>query len=178
MPLFSGQHGDYYWMTWTEPYNFMYQLLAFHPEIVTGKYLAITALDSGPHRPNPDEMEQGWSFLDKVAYSPAIKTIDQIPVHEWEEMYIFALPAQINPGDVFVNYGVFLVSADNALLDVVEPHWDRYYQNLKIENAEPFWDEIERLRPESYLAEGDFLHFVTRNTALYQQVISRPPVPR
>jgi hypothetical protein len=176
MPLFSGKYGDYYWMTWTERYSFMGRLLTFHPEIVTGKYLAITALDSGPRRPNPDEIEQGWSFVDEVAYSPAIKNIDEVPTHEWEEMYTFASPAQFKPRDVFVNYGEFIVSADNDLLDVVEPHWDRFYQNLKIENAEPFWDEIERLQPESYLAEGDLLHFVTRNTALYKQVISRPPV--
>ena len=51
---------------------------------------------------------------------------------------------------VFVNYGGFA-------LDCVEMN----------DLASLFWEQLEWIRPESYIADGDFLNFVTSNKALF-----------
>jgi hypothetical protein len=33
-----------------------------------------------------------------------------------------------------------------------------------------FWRQIERIRPESYIADGDYLNFVTMNKTLFASV--------
>lgn len=57
-PGIVGSRGDYQWLTMAE--RDITSLLRICPEIVVGKYLAVTSIDSGPLRLSEEEKLQGW----------------------------------------------------------------------------------------------------------------------
>jgi hypothetical protein len=147
---FTGKHGDYFWVEWSE--DFLGDLLFAFPQIVLKKYLVNTSFDSGSLVLAPTETEHGWRKHNELALSPAIKEVSQIPKDQYDEWYIFTSPATFDNYEVFINYGGFSL------------------HNFFLEHQERFWQQIERLAPESFLAEGDNLICITRNESLYNQV--------
>lgn len=148
---FTGKRGDYFWVEWRD--DFLSDLLSAFPQLVLGKYLVNTSFDSGSLTLAPEEIEQGWRKHNKLALSPPISDVAYIPKDQYDEWYVFTSPATFENYEVFVNYGGFsLESSDFA------------------EFQERFWRQLERLVPETFLAEGDNLICVTRNEPFYNQV--------
>jgi hypothetical protein len=164
----TGSHSGYLWLTTSE--HDLDSLLRLCPQVVTGKYIAVTSLDSGP--PNSDEISAGWQSRDKIAYSPRIESVENLAHGEcggFDEWYVFDAPrnlgqsllatnifeANLGPGTVavFVNYGDFGFHTSGA----------QHFADL-------FWTQIEWIRPDSYIADGEFLNFVTRDNALFSAV--------
>lgn len=83
-----GSHGSYKWLVTDEDSD----LLELCPEIVLGKYVAVTSIDSGPLVPTDREMIAGWRSRAKIAYSPKIENAEQLPREGWDEWYIFHTP--------------------------------------------------------------------------------------
>jgi hypothetical protein len=165
----TGAHDEYEWLT-TRPESIR-TLLRACPEVVLGKYVAITSFDSGPLPLNEDDKSLGWESRRGVAYSPKIQSVEKLPFENYGEWYVFSsafelgqvtatnvLKAPLPPGDIaaFVNYGGFRVHAQ----DVPE------MQDL----IELFWRQLELIHPESYIADGDLLNFVSRNKDLFASV--------
>jgi hypothetical protein len=165
----TGAHDDYEWLTTRS--ETIRTLLRACPEVVLGKYVAITSLDSGPLQLNEDEKSLGWESRRGVAYSPKIQLVEKLPFENYDEWYVFpsafelgqvtatnVLKAPLRPGEiaVFVNFGGFRVHAP----DVPE------MEDL----IELFWRQLELIHPESYIADGDFLNFVCRNKDLFTTV--------
>lgn len=149
---FIGKRGDYFWIEWRD--DFLSDLLSAFPQFVLGKYLVNTSFDSGSLTLAPEEIEQGWCKHNKLALSPPISDVACIPKDQYDEWYVFTSPTTFENYEVFVNYGGF--SLENS--DFTE------FQ-------EKFWLQLERLSPESFLAEGGYLICVTRNESLYNQVV-------
>jgi hypothetical protein len=134
-------------------------------------YLAVTSLDSGPFLPDDAEKVAGWWHKTGITYSPRIESLKTLPPHElYDEWYIFRAPrelgeidredvfnAPISPGhvEVFVNFYGFALDAPEV-------------QEL----VSLFWRQMERIQPESYLAQSDygFMTFVTRDPKLFARV--------
>lgn len=152
VPFTVGLHGDYQWLV-TEEY--MDDLLRLCPEIVLGKYVAITSIDSGSFVPNKEEKLSGWETRDGIAYSPMVSNVESLPRENWDEWYvfnqpfrlgrlvaqeknIFAEPISDEEVCVFVNFNMGLHRADHEGLT-----------NL-------FWHQLARLRPQTYIAESDY----------------------
>jgi hypothetical protein len=160
-----GSHGIYEWLVTDHDID----LLHICPEIVIGKYVAITAIDSGVFIPTQDETTSGWESRGNIAYSPKVAHIESLPREGYDEWYIFADPfdlgtsrlaenvfeVPIEPGhlDVFVNYGSFALGGpeEKALSDL-------------------FWQQIEWIRPESYIADGHLLNLVTTNKIVFTKI--------
>lgn len=163
--LCLGSEGCYDWLVTDQQFD----LLRLCPQIVLGKYVAITSIDSGPLEPTEKEAMAGWQSRGKIAYSPQVQSVEEIPSAGWDEWYIFDKPVDLGlshlaenifevphePGHIsdFVNYGFALQPPARAKL------------------AYLFWPQIDRIRPESYVADNDYLTFVSANKDLFSSVL-------
>ena len=150
--MITGRRGDYQWIVWNS--QFLGELVSAVPQIVAGKFVVITSFDSGPFIPPDDLKIKGWILKSGLAYSPQIAHPDDLPRDQYDEWYILSSRRDIDSPEVFINYDAFRL---------------RYYAaDITLHGyLERFWLQMERLQPESYLAEGDSLIFVTRDTGLY-----------
>jgi hypothetical protein len=168
VPLKSGTSDKYLWLTSDE--HQLADLLKLRPNIVQGKYVAITSIDSGFLALTPELKSSGWESRLNVAYSPSIQSWEELPLDGYDEWYVsdkpmdlgdlcvrnpFETPVQPGHLQVFINYGGFNL-------------WDPVYDSL----VEMFWKQLGWISPESYLADGsDYLLFVSRNQQIFQEAI-------
>jgi hypothetical protein len=150
-----GVHGEYEWLASAHCID---DLLRLCPEIVLGKYVAVTSVDSGCYFPTAEELAAGWEGRNGIAYSPKIENAEAIPREGWDEWYVFEdrvdlggmaaresnpFQASLTPGEVyaFVNYN------DLAL------------HRPEMESIAPyFWKQFDWIRPRTYISEsGDYL---------------------
>ena len=178
-PGIVGAHGEYQWLTMVE--RSITFLLRHCPEVVMDKYLAVTRIDSGPLRLTDREKDEGWWTEDsgrvfqgtswgppeyrddwKVAYSPRITSIHGLPneTHDeccagYDEWYVFGQPLLAGDIEAFVNWGGFRL-------------YDREFQWC----TDRFWNQMTRLAPESYIADGTVFTIATQNPVLFTSVLS------
>ena len=166
----TGSHGSYQWVT-TDQHD-LDTLLELCPQALLGKYIAVTSLDSGPLRLNETEISSGWQTRNDIAYSPRIESVEKLAHGEcggFDEWYVFKAPADLGrvsqgniveaplqPGlvAVFVNFGGFAFHAPGGMQPLVEL----------------FWTQLEWIQPESYIADGNLLNFVSRDESLFEAV--------
>ena len=178
-PGIVGSRGDYQWLTMVD--RDITSLLTICPEIVLGKYLAVTRIDSGPLRLTEQEKLEGWwtaeagrvfqgtswsppEYRDdwKVAYSPRLTSIHGLPneTHDeccsgYDEWYVFEQRAPVEDIESFVNWGGFRLN---------EPEFQWC--------TDRFWNQMAKMKPESYIADGTVFTVVTRNRILFDRIIS------
>lgn len=163
-------HGSYHWLTSTEAYSGTFLKLC--PEAVLDRYVAVTSIDGGVLQLTDQRRAAGWQSRHGIACSPKINSIDEIP-HQldgpdgpgYDEFYVFENPCDLGercqgniftepfaprPGRtaLFVSWSAFILHSPDpgiqALVDL-------------------FWPQLERLQPESYIADGsECLTFVSR----------------
>src|SRR4051812_40843887 len=68
----SGSHGDYRWLMDRRRYTG--HLVRLCPDIFLGRYLCVTAIDSGPPFLTDHQREATWQIRAGIAYSPRIST--------------------------------------------------------------------------------------------------------
>ncbi len=160
--LTVGSQGLYEWLVTDKGFD----LLQLCPEFVLGKYVVITSIDSGPLVPADEEIAAGWQSRGKIAYSPKIQNADQLPRAGWDEWYVFDNPTDLGTShlaenifeapqeqghvSVFVNYGFVLYPPERSFLSTL------------------FWQQLLRICPESYVADNDYLSFVSKNRIFSQ----------
>jgi hypothetical protein len=144
----------------------LYDLLQVCPDVVLGKYVAVTSFDSGSLSLSQEEQAAGWRAHNGIAYSPKIECLEMLPRDQYDEWYVFTNPVdlgelvpadrnifecQIQPGQVhaFVNYGGFVLHPDYAAL------------------TQLLWQQLGWIQPESYIADGEFLSFVSKQKQLF-----------
>ena len=180
--ILTGSHPPYRWLTSTEQY--IGTLVRLCPEIMIGRQLAVTSIDSGEPWLTDLQEAAGWRRRGGIVYSPRLETTDELfyqfdglDVPGYDEWYLFDgavtafgermtgnpfEPEQApRPGRVmvFVNFPGFTIQGR-----------DPDFQLL----AGMFWKQLEWIEPESYVADGrDHLTFVTRNEALFESVYER-----
>jgi hypothetical protein len=62
-PGVVGSHGSYQWLSMYE--RDISELMRLCPEVVLGKYLAVTSIDSGALKLTDEEMNAGWRTADE-----------------------------------------------------------------------------------------------------------------
>ena len=150
--MFVGTHGEYKWAEWTN--GFLRDLLEPFPQLVLGKFLVNTSFDSGSLTLSTEESEQGWQKHDTFTLIPPLSNLGQFPSNQFDEWYIFSSAPRIDECKVFVNNSGFSLHNPDA-------------QSLQDE----FWSQLLRFNPETYLAEGDYLIWVTKNETLFEQAL-------
>jgi hypothetical protein len=161
--MFTGKHGDYWWLEAEAAVSRLPDVLEACPALVVGRYVAVTAFDGGPFNPNDNDRAAGWTADGVAAYSAKVHSPDDLPLEQYDEWYVFERPTRIARAEVFVIYGDFSLldrSADGGHRDDAARRWLHEIQRR-------FWRQLERLRPETYLAEGDRLALVTRRRDIF-----------
>jgi len=169
MPLITGVHGDYEWL---EAEHRLKDVLALCPDIVVGRYVAITAVDSGEFRPTEADRAAGWSTSGRIAYSPLVASLESLPAHccatpcgPFDEWYIYGAATNLGtichanpfetemaPPHVFAFVNMFFRPADDGV-------------------APLFWKQLDWMRPLSYIGDGrDRLIFASCDKALFASV--------
>jgi hypothetical protein len=159
-PGVVGSHGEYHWLTMVD--CDISTLLRLCPDVVLGKYLAITSIDSGTLHLTERERDEGWWTDDaakvfsrtpwsspeyrddwKVACSPRLSSVHGLPDGTREnccgfnEWYVFEHPVAPGEMEVFVNWGGFTL-------------YDPDYEWC----ADRLWEQMARLAPESCIVDG------------------------
>jgi hypothetical protein len=172
-PAIIGSHEEYQWLTSVD-YDIT-GFLALSPDVVLGKYLAVTRRDGSSLHLTDQELSDGWWTTDvakvfqgtswgppeyrddwKVAYSPRLTSIHGLPneTHDeccagYDEWYVFEQEVAAGEIEALVNWVGFRLN-------------DPVYQWC----ADRFWQQMDRLAPESSLA-----------TALCSRAFARPVLP-
>src|SRR5215471_4724634 len=89
--LTVGSQGIYEWLVTDE----RFELLELCPEIVLGKYVAVTSIDSSELVLTDKRSAAGWQSHERIAYSPKIERAEQLPHEGWDEWYIFNSPTEL-----------------------------------------------------------------------------------
>jgi hypothetical protein len=163
-----GTNGHFQWLS-TEA-----SIPSLHHVIVAlhrGLRLAITAFDSGPLQPTPEEQRGGWSVHGDVMLSPPLQPGLEIPSAECDEWYLFEQepPPQWKP-KLFVNYLGFTVVPINELRRDLDPTWDRNGLDWLEPLQAQFWSEMEMINPVTYVAVACPLVVVSRIPAVVDAI--------
>ena len=159
-----GSQDSYDWLVTDEDFD----LLELCPEIVLGKYVAVTSIDSGHLTPTDKEMATGWQSRANIAYSPKIENAQDVPFEGWDEWYIFNTPTDLGTSHLAEN--IFEVPHEQGHLSVLVNYGFALYPPERANLADLFWPQLARIGPESYVANNDFLTFVSINKALFARV--------
>jgi len=163
--LTVGSQGLYEWLVTDQQFD----LLQISPEVVLGKYIAITSIDSGPLVPTDDETAAGWESRKKIAYSPKIQTIQGLPRAGWDEWYIFDNPTDL--GTSHLEENIFEMPQEQGHVSVLVNYGFALYPPERSNHlATLFWEQLARIRPASYVADNDYLTFVSINKRLFASV--------
>jgi len=159
-----GSEGLYEWLVTDQQFD----LLQLCPDIVLGKYVAITSIDSGSLVPTEKEMAAGWQSRGKIAYSPQIQSVAEVPSAGWDEWYIFDMAVDLGTSDLGEN--IFEAPQEQGHISVFVNYCFALHQPEMKKLATLFWLQMARIRPESYVADNDYLSFVSMNKALFASV--------
>jgi hypothetical protein len=160
-----GSQGSYEWLVTDENFD----LLELCPEIVLGKYVAVTSIDSGQLMPTDKETAAGWQSRAKIAYSPKIENSQDLPRDGWDEWYIFTTPMDLGTSHLAEN--IFEVPQEQGHLSVLVNYGFALHPPERARHlADLFWPQMARIRPESYVADNDYLTFVSMNKTVFAHV--------
>jgi hypothetical protein len=113
-------------------------------------------------------MLAGWQSRGKVAYSPKVKNPDDIPREGWDEWYISGTPTDM--GISHIGENVFeLPQRQGHVKDFVNYCFALHRAETK-DLAALFWEQLAWIRPESYVADSEYLNFVSSNKAFFAAV--------
>lgn len=145
-------------------------LLQICPDVVLGKYIAITSFDSGPLVLTDEEKMAGWESRSNIAYSPKIETAAGLPRDEYDEWYIFNDPVDLGTSHLLEN--VFEVPQESGHVSVFVNYGFALHPPERASLANLFWPQMERIRPESYIADNEYLTLVSSNKTLFATVLN------
>jgi hypothetical protein len=173
---FTGSHGPYRWLV-TERHD-LDALLRWWPQVLVGKYIAVTSLDSGPMVLTDEEKGLGWQSRNEIAYSPQITLSEDGRIEGatagqcagYDEWYVFDSPFDLG---VLCHGNVF----ESPLTSEKVWTFVNYDAGLALHNPEMvdltslFWKQLDWIQPASFIADSAaFLTFVSRNEAMFVAV--------
>ena len=159
--LTVGLHGPYEWLVTDEHFD----LLQLCPEVVLGKYVAVTSIDSSEFVPTEKEAAAGWQSREKIAYSPKIQHAEELPSEGWDEWYTFNSPTELGISHLHEN--IFEVPPERGHVSVFVNYCLALHKPEMENIASLFWQQMGWVRSESYIADNDYLNFATMNKALF-----------
>jgi hypothetical protein len=162
--LTVGSQGLYDWLVTDQQFD----LLQVCPEVVLGKYVAITSIDSGQLVPTDKEKAAGWENRGRIAYSPKVDSVEDLPRDGWDEWYIFGSPPDL--GTSHLGENIFEVPQEPGHVSVLVNYCFALHSPGLKSLIALFWEQIDRIQPESYMADSDYLNFVSMDKTLFARV--------
>ena len=164
--LQTGSTNGYQWLVSTDR---QFDVLECCPDIVLGKYVAITSFDSGPLELTEGQRSAGWVSQGEIAYSPEIQHVNIVPQAYFSESYVFGAPTNLG---VLADPKRSIFESEmqqgqvHAFVNFDFGFHDPEYADV----AQMFWQQLGWMKAESYLAENDYLIFVTANPNVFGPV--------
>jgi hypothetical protein len=176
--MYRGERDGFFWLV--PAHHRLGDLVDKCPELFVGRSVAVTAFDGGPFAPTPEEHVAGRKVQGDVTIAPQDIDPSNIPFENWDEWYLFDGPVpEFDTFEVFVNWGTFSpVPPEEPWQDPKwEPTWDLAAARARIREVEAFqnrfWDQLQRLRPSCYVADGDLFTVVTQSEAERNRIWDR-----
>jgi hypothetical protein len=150
--LVVGVQGNYQWLVAKHSFD---DLIERCPEILLGKFLAITAFDSGPLLLNDEEKAAGWESRGEIAYSPKIADMENLPYdNRYDEWYVFDAPTDLGQlADQ--NTNIFERSPSRREVSV----FVNFNLNLDLPSMRPlielYWKQLDWICPRTYIAKSE-----------------------
>lgn len=163
-----GSRGAYEWFVTERTLD---DLLMACPQVVLGRYVAVTCCDSGPLRLNDAEKAAGWESRNDIAYAPAVTNINSLPRDQYDEWYVFDTPADHLGALVPPETNIFEVLPRSGEVYIFVNFGGAVLRPEMEDLAELFWKQLDWIRPESYIADGDYLTFVSRSKPLFASAL-------
>ena len=110
----------------------------------------------------------GWQSRHKIAYSPKVQNVEGLPRAGWDEWYIFANSTDLGTSHLAEN--IFEVPQEQGHVIVFVNYCFALHRPEMEDLAILFWQQIAWIRPESYVADSDYLNFVSMNKTLFASV--------
>jgi len=104
----------------------------------------------------------------EVAYSPKIQNIAELPRAGWDEWYIFDSPTDLGTSHLAEN--IFEVPQVQGHVNVFVNYCLALHQPEMKDLTTLFWDQISRIQPVCYVADNDYLNFVSANKTAFARV--------
>jgi hypothetical protein len=104
----------------------------------------------------------------QTAYSPKIERVESLPRDGWDEWYIFGSPTDLGTSHLAEN--IFEVPQERGHVSVLVNYCFALHRPDNEVLATLFWEQIKWIRPESYMADSDYLNFVTTDKTLFARV--------
>ncbi|KUY74078.1 hypothetical protein [Burkholderia sp. RF4-BP95] len=152
----TGERAGYLIAEWSDGTDGAIEDLVLRcPELVLGRHVAIASCDSGPYMPTDEEFMAGWSTIGKLAVSPLVKAVSQLPMPGFDEWYVYDRLNEYEPHANFVNRLGF-----SAL-------------NFDDEYTEQFWGQVIKFEPLHVLGSGTpGLFLVTRDEVRFRAALN------
>ena len=175
--LYTGKQNDYFWLA--RPVDArgssrpLAHLLQTCPEVVLDKVVVVTSLDGGPLPLTSQQASEGWERHGEIAISPRISNTGVLPFKWFDEWYVFHEPTVPADVEVFVNYGTFSLGDPRPAISTMYAGSDEEIVERIVEGVvklrEKFWAQMERIKPKSYMANGNSFIFVTHDSDLFEK---------
>ena len=164
--LETGTSDRYQWLVSTDRH---FDVLECCPDIVLGKYVAITSFDSGPLRLTEGQKSAGWVSQGGIAYSPKIQDFNIVPQAYFSELYVFSEPKDLGAlADPLKN--IFESEARQGQVRAFVNYDFGFHDPEYVDLAQVFWQQLGWMKAEAYLAENDYVIFVTTNSKVFASV--------
>ncbi|BBB62370.1 hypothetical protein UNDKW_4097 [Undibacterium sp. KW1] len=147
------RHG-YHIIVWTDIFDpSLTTLIQSCPELVMGQHVAIAACDGGHYLPDQAEMARGWTLNNKLAVSPRVQSIADLPTPGFDEWYVYEGETPRAQHAISVNHFEFSVLDEQS------------------EQARVFWSQVESFQPLHVLGAGAGSMFVlSRDEQIHRQL--------
>lgn len=147
---FSGYHV----MVWSANFDpSLAALITSVPELVLGHSIAVASCDSAPFLADEVDMAKGWAIHDRLAISPRVQSISDLPTPGFDEWYVYDGEVPTSHHASFVNHHDFSPLDEHS------------------KQAEDFWKQVERFQPLHVLGAGASTMFLlTRDEAIYKKL--------
>jgi hypothetical protein len=102
----------------------------------------------------------------KSCVQPEIQNHHDLPRAGWDEWYIFSNPTDLGTSHLAEN--IFEVPQEPGHVRVLVNYGFALHPPERSKSFEVlFWEQLARIRAESYLADNDYLTFVSVNKGLF-----------
>jgi len=161
--MFHGVHDEFKWLE--TPAHEIHDVLQVCPAVVTHKNVVVTSFDPQKLQPMEEKWLRGCRVAGSALYLPFVTDPEELPYNVFDEWYIFSSAPLDRSFKRFLNYEWFTLGPAQVVYSRHNTTWDlKRMRRL-------FWQEMEQVYPESYLARGHRLMFATRNSGYFSSVL-------
>ena len=139
----------------------MNSLISEFPELIIDKCLSIISFDSDSFLPTESELKRGWTYENEIAYFDKMTEFELLQnslFDIYDQWLIFDNKQRFKTMEIFVNYSGFSAELRESRTE------------LELADTIRFWNQIENIKPNRFILNGDKLIFGTNKHSEFEKV--------